>query len=123
MRLLLVDDEDNIRRFLAKILKSGGFEVIEFTNSPDALAWSESNDIEVLVTDVTLNDIDGSALARAIIKRNPELLVVFISGFPFDIEAERQSHSYCAYMEKPFPPRVLLRTISELDEQRQRHHT
>ncbi len=119
MRVLLVDDEANLRRLLSKLLKSGGFDVIDFSNSPDALSWSESNDVDVLVTDVTLNDIDGGALALAIIKHSPELLVVFISGFALDMQAELQSHPYCAYMEKPFPPRALLRTIAELDERRQ----
>jgi two-component system cell cycle sensor histidine kinase/response regulator CckA len=114
----LVDDEDNLRRLLSKLLKSGGFDVIDFTNSPEALSWSEGNDIDVLVTDVTLSDIDGGALARAMIERNPELLVVFISGFELETKAELQSHPYCAYLEKPFPPRALLQTIGELDEQR-----
>jgi two-component system cell cycle sensor histidine kinase/response regulator CckA len=122
LRVLLVDDEDNLRRLLVKLLKSRQFEVVEFSNSPDALAWSEKNEFDVLVTDVCLEHIDGRALGQAIAKRNPDLLVVYISGFPLDIHAERQAHPHCAYLQKPFPPRALLTTITELDEQRPGRH-
>jgi DNA-binding NtrC family response regulator len=115
-----VDDEDNLRRLLSKVLRSGGFEVVDFSNSPDALAWSERNPFDVLVTDVMLNGVNGRALAESLVQRNPDLLVVFISGYPLDIEAERLKHPLCAYLEKPFPPRTLLGAISGLAEQRAR---
>lgn len=120
MRVLLVDDEHNLRRLLARVLFKNGLEVIEFASSLDALEWSRNNDADVLVTDVMLSDLDGSRLAEAVATRNPELLVVFMSGMPFDIEAERRKHAYCAYVEKPFAPRTLLAAISELVDERQR---
>jgi two-component system cell cycle sensor histidine kinase/response regulator CckA len=120
LRALLVDDQDNLRRLIARMLQAGGLETVEFSNGADALAWSDGNAVDVLVTDVTMEGMDGSALAEALVKRNPDLLVVFISGLPFDIEAERQKHPYCAYVQKPFPSRTLLPAIAALEDLRQR---
>jgi hypothetical protein len=46
------------------------------------------------------------------------VLVVFISGQPFDVEPEQRRHPYCAFLTKPFPPKDLLKTIHELEEHR-----
>jgi len=117
-RLLLVDDEDPLRRFLSGSLTRGGFEVIEFANSPDARAWAEQNPLDVLVTDVALPDLDGFALARALVERDPDLPVVFISGYPTDIQEFRSAHPNCAFLMKPFPPKILLATIAGLSATR-----
>jgi two-component system cell cycle sensor histidine kinase/response regulator CckA len=117
-RVLLVDDEDNIRRLLKAVLRTGGFEVHEAATASAALALIESNRFDVLVTDILLDDMDGPSLAHAAVAKDPSLLVVFISGQPFDLEAERRRHPYCAFLTKPFPPKLLLKTIHELEEHR-----
>lgn len=118
LRVLLIDDEENLRRMLRVILLRRGFDVTDCSRSAEALAWSEANEVDVLVTDVTLGDTDGIALAESIVKRHPEAMVVFISGYPVDIEAEQRKHPYCAHLMKPFPPQALPRAIEALAEQR-----
>ncbi len=116
--VLLVDDEPNIRRLLSAVLKSSGFQVLEASNSADALALAKANHVDVLVTDVLLSDLDGPSLARCLTAENPSLLVVFISGYPMDIRAEQQRHPYCAFVLKPFPPKSLVSTIRSLAARR-----
>ena len=116
MTILLVDDEDNLRRFLKLVLKSAGFEVVEASNGAEALKLSEKRQIDVLVTDVVMSDMDGITLAHSLVSLKPGLPVVFISGYPMDFEAERQRHPRCAFLPKPFPANKLVRTITSLAE-------
>jgi two-component system cell cycle sensor histidine kinase/response regulator CckA len=114
-RVLLVDDEDSLRRFLKKVLqRAGRFEVVEASTSADALAFAQSNHFDVLVTDVFLDEVNGPSLAHFIVERQPSMLVVFMSGYPFDIEAEQRRLPNCAFLRKPFPPQILVTTIQDL---------
>jgi CheY-like chemotaxis protein len=114
MNVLLVDDEDNLRRFLKVALKSAGFEVVEASNGVEALKLSEKHQIDVLVTDVVMGDMDGLTLAHSLVSLKPELPVVFISGYSMDFEAERRRHPRSVFLPKPFPARVLVKTIASL---------
>jgi two-component system cell cycle sensor histidine kinase/response regulator CckA len=115
MKVLLVEDEDNLRKFLKTILvKSGGFEVQEASSGADALALSEKDPVDVLVTDIVMGGMDGLALAHSMDSRNPNLGVVFISGHPIDFESQRAHFRRCAFLPKPFPPKALLDAIARV---------
>jgi two-component system cell cycle sensor histidine kinase/response regulator CckA len=60
--------------------------------------------IDVLVTDVVMAEMDGWALAGSMSKQYPHVPVVFISGYPVDIEGARRRYSNCTILAKPFQP-------------------
>jgi len=113
MKILLVENEGGLRRFLTVVLKSGGFEVVEAANGIQALELAGTHQIDVLVTDVSMGGMDGLTLAHSLPRRLP---VVFISGFPMDFEGERQRHARCAFLAKPFPGKALLNTVTSISE-------
>lgn len=119
MRVLLADDEANVRRLLGIVLRAAGFEVTEASSGHEALALANALEIDVLVTDVVMEDMDGLALADSMVKKNASLLVVFISGYVLDMEATRHRHPYCEFLRKPFPPKTLVRTIEEMTKNRE----
>ena len=112
-RVLLVDDEPNLLRLLGAVLRSGGFQVTAATSSAAALALADEA-WDVLVTDVSLTGMDGPALAERIAQRHPGLLVVLMSGYEFDRESICRRLPRCALLQKPFPPRAVLKTIADL---------
>jgi len=114
MNILLVDDEPNIRKMMKHMLRSGGFDVLDAASGAEALALSHHQPIDILVTDVVMEGMDGRVLARSLTAAHPGLPVLFISGFPMDIESERDCHNRCAFLPKPFQRNELLRAISEL---------
>ena len=114
MKVLLVDDDDVLRESLAAVLKSGGCEVLEASNGIDALAVTEKHPVDILVTDVVMGGMDGLTLAHTLLDRNPNLPVVFISGYMLDFEAEQKRISRCAFLAKPFPGKALLNTVRGL---------
>ena len=112
MRVLLVDDDDLLRGFLRKVLTKSGYVVVEAANGKDALDLSD--DVDVLVTDVVMDGMDGLCLADSIQAHRPELPVLFISGHPIDFAKERGRYSRCAFLPKPFPPSELFKTLTSL---------
>lgn len=81
-RVLLVEDEDNERFTLTRILELAGFEVIPLPRGNDALEALEATPCDVVVTDMMMPGVDGVSLARRVAERYPDLPIVLTSAFP-----------------------------------------
>ena len=114
MKILVVDDAPIVRTVLKFALQSHGFDVFEAADGLSALGVAEEHDIDVLVTDIVMEPMDGISLARSLTARRPETPVLFISGFPLDIDNERRHYARCAFLPKPFDGDELVRAVREL---------
>jgi PAS domain S-box-containing protein len=85
-RVMLVEDEEVVRRFLAKILKENGYNVIEASNGEDALAKlpPSGSQLDLVVTDLIMNGMGGVELAGELSRLRPEVEILFISGYAED---------------------------------------
>ena len=81
--ILLVEDEDAVRNFGARALRSRGYTVIEAQSGVDALDQVEGRlaEIDLVISDVVMPEMDGPTLLRELRARNPELKVIFVSGY------------------------------------------
>jgi two-component system cell cycle sensor histidine kinase/response regulator CckA len=120
-RVLVVEDEPQVRAIAARALTNGGFDVQQAANGALGLALMKEQQLpfDVLVTDVVMPELSGPELARAALKLDPSLGVVFMSGFP---EAMYNAHpdefEGAAFLAKPFSPQTLVETVRERAEQR-----
>jgi two-component system cell cycle sensor histidine kinase/response regulator CckA len=82
-RILLVEDEDNVRAFSARALRATGYEVFEADSGEQALEVldDENNDIDLMISDVVMPEMDGPALLIKVRERLPGLKVIFVSGY------------------------------------------
>jgi two-component system cell cycle sensor histidine kinase/response regulator CckA len=82
-RILLVEDEDNVRSFSARALRTTGYEVFEADSGEQALEVLEEIDhkIDLMISDVVMPEMDGPALLIKVRERLPELKVIFVSGY------------------------------------------
>jgi two-component system cell cycle sensor histidine kinase/response regulator CckA len=82
-RILLVEDEDNVRAFSARALRATGYEVHEADSGEEALEVLEGleNGIDLMISDVVMPEMDGPALLARVRERLPELKVIFVSGY------------------------------------------
>jgi signal transduction histidine kinase len=104
-RVLLVDDDDAVRRSLARPLLRAGFDVHDVASGEAALAWLRGGgDPEVLITDLGMGGMDGLQLAAAARALRPALPVLYISGGAAEL---RGAAVHGATLLKPFTPREL----------------
>jgi two-component system cell cycle response regulator CpdR len=81
-KILVVDDDDSLRGFVAKALSKEGFDVIEAEDG--SVAWDQlqsSDDIDLLLTDIVMPNMDGVELSTKAICANPDIKVMFMTGF------------------------------------------
>jgi len=81
--ILLVDDDNSLRNFIAKALENDGHEVSGFDNAPEALnALSvEHPAFDLILTDIVMPEMDGFEFSQKLKKTNPNIPVIFMSGF------------------------------------------
>ena len=80
-RILLAEDDDSIRIFLARALRRAGHDVCAMGDGDSALTWASDHRFDLLLADVVMPGIDGIELARRASDMYPNLRVIFITGF------------------------------------------
>ena len=79
-RILVVDDEQRICRFVARALEANGFQFQVAVNGYDALRLAESQDYAVIVLDLLLPGLDGYEVLRRVLRANPAQRVLILSA-------------------------------------------
>lgn len=110
--ILLVDDDHGVRLLLATTLRGRGYEVVEASSGIEALAIFDQHrqTIRLLITDVVMPDLRGPALANKIREAQPQLPVLFITGY----NDRRDIGADDLLMHKPFTPHALANAVKTL---------
>ncbi|MEQ1578668.1 MAG: response regulator [Hyphomicrobium sp.] len=122
-RVLLVEDEDIVRSFAVRALKRQGYEVLEASSGVEALEVMAANEgrIDIVVSDVVMPEMDGPAMAKELRKKNPDLKIIFVSGYPrehFDTSLDKDQHF--AFLPKPFSlPQLAAKVKEQLQSERE----
>jgi PAS domain S-box-containing protein len=115
--VLLVDDEDGIRRLLTETLGMSGYSVLEARHGGEALEICQRHHgpIHVLVTDVVMPQMSGQELAQRVRPMRPDMKVLYVSGYT-DISVSRHGviDSDSAFLPKPFMPQALAQKIRDM---------
>jgi two-component system cell cycle sensor histidine kinase/response regulator CckA len=108
--ILVVEDDDTLRQMAARALRNAGYCVVEAGNGQDALNAAEAlGRFDLLITDVVMPKIGGLELARLLRARDPELRVVYMSGYSEDLLRKQETlESDASWIAKPFSLRELL---------------
>ena len=117
--ILLVDDEEGVRKLVSAVLHSGGYTVIEAANGLAALAVYEKNShkIDLVLTDVVMPQMNGFELGLRLAEKNPDLQVLYMSGYRDSPINGQPGEPPKAFLNKPFTPDVVLSKVREvLDE-------
>jgi PAS domain S-box-containing protein len=113
--VLVVEDEDYLRRMLQDGLESLGYVVVTARNGKEALQLCHDAAFDVVVTDVVMPEMNGRELSKRLTVLYPQLKTLFISGFTDDIIGPRDaSQSGPELLRKPFTVDDLARKIWEV---------
>src|SRR6202007_3371117 len=103
--ILLVEDEEGLRQLNARGLASRGYTVLEAGNGVEAIEVLERQEgrVDLVVSDVVMPEMDGPTLLKELHKRNPDLRIIFVSGYAEDAFKKSLSDSSQYYfLPKPF---------------------
>jgi PAS domain S-box-containing protein len=114
--VLLVEDEEAVRRLVAEILREAGYSVVEAVDGEQALAVAgrHPGPVHLVLTDVVMPRMGGRALADAVSGLLPETRVLYMSGYTTEPAIrEGLAADGIAFLQKPFTPDVLVRKVRE----------
>jgi two-component system, cell cycle sensor histidine kinase and response regulator CckA len=115
--ILVVDDEPMALKLVQSILEKRGFEVLASTSPQQAVRLFEAKHdiIELLISDVVMPEMDGPKLASRLVAVNPDLPVLFMSGFVTENEiADTSAIAQFAFIRKPFRPSTLVQAVQKM---------
>src|SRR5271154_1432824 len=114
-KILLAEDDNDMRRFLVKALQNAGYEVTSFDNGLSAYNRLREEPFELLLTDIVMPEMDGIELARRATELDPEIKVMFITGFAaVALNPANAAPKDARILSKPFHLRDLVNEVERL---------
>ncbi|HXK39509.1 MAG TPA: response regulator [Candidatus Paceibacterota bacterium] len=114
-RILLAEDDEDMRRFLVRALSKAGYEVVSFNNGLDAYERLKEEPFTLLLTDIVMPEMDGIELARRASELDPDLKIMFITGFAaVALNPDNQAPKDAKILSKPFHLRELVDEVARL---------
>ena len=113
-RILIAEDDDSMRLFLARELERAGHQVSSVGDGIEAIPLLENSEFDLLVADIVMPEMDGLELARRAEKLCPGLKIIFITGFAaVAMNARNNPMPGTTVLSKPFHLRQL---VAEVDK-------
>jgi two-component system cell cycle response regulator CpdR len=114
-RILLAEDDESMRGFLVRALQKAGYEVIDFANGEEAFERLKTEPFTLLLTDIVMPKMDGIELARRASELDPDLKIMFITGFAAVIlNNDMTAPKDARVLSKPFHLKDLVREVDRL---------
>ena len=114
-KILLAEDDNDMRRFLVKALQNAGYDVTSFDNGLSAYNRLREEPFELLLTDIVMPEMDGIELARRATELDPEIKVMFITGFAaVALNSANAAPKDARILSKPFHLRDLVNEVERL---------
>jgi len=116
-RILVVEDQEDLRGVLRDLLSGSGYAVVEAADGQDALTKAKSERPDLILMDIQMPVLDGYEATRQI-KADPSLAktpIIAVSSFAMKGDEEKaRAAGYIHYVTKPYSPLQLLRTIRDV---------
>ncbi|MFM6932633.1 MAG: cell cycle two-component system response regulator CpdR [Novosphingobium sp.] len=114
IRILLAEDEDAMRTYLARALENAGYEVVAVDRGTAALPLLEDQHFDLLLSDIVMPEMDGIELAQRCAEVSPETKVMFITGFAaVTLKANREAPQ-ARVLSKPFHLKDLVMEVERV---------
>jgi DNA-binding NtrC family response regulator len=113
-RILVIDDDEGIRKVVAEALKSDGYLVDMANNGKEAVEKSRANFYNLALVDIRLPDMEGTKLLTSMKQTTPEMIKIILTGYPALQNAiDAVNKGAHGYLVKPINMDELLRTVKE----------
>ena len=114
-RILLAEDDDDMRGFLSRALEKAGHDVVSFGEGKSAYERLKDEPFDLLLTDIVMPEMDGIELARKAADLDPEMKIMFITGFAaVALNPDNKAPKDAKILSKPFHLRDLVQEVKRL---------
>ena len=114
-KILLAEDDNDMRRFLVKALENAGFEVSHHENGMSAYQRLREEPFEMLLTDIVMPEMDGIELARRASELDPDIKIMFITGFAaVALNPDSSAPKHAKVLSKPIHLRELVTEVQKM---------
>ena len=120
LRILLAEDEEAMRTYLARALENAGYDVVAVDRGTEALPLLESEHFDLLLSDIVMPEMDGIELAQRCNEVSPSTKVMFITGFPAVTLKASRDQPRANVLSKPFHLKDLVLEVDRVFENRER---
>ena len=120
-RILVIDDDENITKVVAAILRDKGYSVDIAGSGNEAIKKTQKNHYDLMLIDIRLPDMEGTELLTKIRDTTPKIRKIIVTGYPtLDNAVTAVNKGADAYVMKPFDVEKMLETVKEqLEKQMQ----
>ncbi len=116
-KVLVVDDEENIRHMLATVLRAEGYEVTRAASAEEAEGLLQSQQYDVMLSDIRMPRVDGLQLLDRVQQKYPDMVVVMMSAYGnVDTAIEAMKRGAYDYIAKPFKPDEVILLLRKAEE-------
>ncbi|WP_169567937.1 response regulator [Sneathiella limimaris] len=113
-RILLAEDDNSMRHFLARSLENAGHEVLAFADGEDALPALQAGPFDILITDIVMDRLGGLELAMRAQAVKPGVPVIYITGFSaITMEDAGEEVNFSQLLSKPFHLNSLVEAVDK----------
>jgi len=114
-KIILAEDDGDMRRFLVRALQNAGYEVISFDNGLSAYQRLREEPFELLLTDIVMPEMDGIELARRASELDPDIKIMFITGFAaVALNSDSNAPKNAKVLSKPVHLRELVSEVQKM---------
>jgi DNA-binding response OmpR family regulator len=118
-RILVIDDQSDVRAMISIVLRVHHFEVVEAASGADGLREFENSKFDLVIVDIFLQETNGFDVIRLMRERVPDLPIVAISGMTaLDFVSASPELSNVVCLQKPFRPNQLVRAVDAAQRRR-----
>jgi two-component system, cell cycle response regulator CpdR len=114
-KIILAEDDEDMRRFLVKALEKAGHQVTAFGEGASAFEEIKQSTFDLLLTDIVMPEMDGIELARRAAELDPQLKIMFITGFAaVALHPDSKAPKDAKVLSKPFHLRDLVAEVDRM---------
>ena len=115
IRILLAEDEEAMRTYLSRALQNAGYDVVAVDRGTEALPLLMSQHFDLLLSDIVMPEMDGIELARRASELDPDIKIMFITGFAaVALNSDSEAPKNAKVLSKPVHLRELVSEVNKM---------
>ncbi|MFZ2997988.1 cell cycle two-component system response regulator CpdR [Sphingobium sp.] len=114
VRILLAEDDESMRTYLARALERSGYEVVAVATGAAAVPYIDTERFDLLLTDIVMPEMDGIELAQHAAAAAPDMRIMFITGFAAVTLKAGKAVPQAKLLSKPFHLRDLVLEVERM---------